>query len=137
MQFGTLIILGRLAQDVKLRYSQAGTPIGKLGIAVHVRQKLDDGKWGNETVFFDVTCFGRDAESIHRNIGKGDPILVEAQPVVWLKRVPGGSDERVTRWNMVRFSFVTTRGGKTDRGDETETAREVEQPGDDWGDVPL
>ena len=57
---------GRLTHEPKLTYSRKDTPICKFSIANH-DTKRDD-------LYFDLICFGVDAENLHKLFKKGDEI---------------------------------------------------------------
>jgi single-strand DNA-binding protein len=63
MPSATFQIEGNLTRDPELRYSQNGTAVAKLGVAVTKKVPGRDGAPGTEKAhFFDVTLFGRGAE---------------------------------------------------------------------------
>jgi len=65
---------GRLTRDVDLRYSQGGTAIATIGLAMNRRTKRN-GEWVDEPVFVDVKMFGKRAEAFQRYHSKGDPAV--------------------------------------------------------------
>ncbi len=61
-----VILIGRMTRDAELRYTANGTPVCEFGVAIN-------RKWGGkeETVFVDVTAFGKTAETISQHLAKG------------------------------------------------------------------
>jgi single-strand DNA-binding protein len=70
----TYTITGRLGRDPDLRFSQNGTAIAKLNVAVGRRKKVGD-EWQEETVWMSVTAFGPLAENAAESLSKGDEII--------------------------------------------------------------
>lgn len=77
--YNRVILLGNMTRDVELRYTQSGTAVTDIGMAVNDRRKSQTGEWIDETTFVDVTLWGRTAEVASEYLGKGSPILVEGR----------------------------------------------------------
>ena len=77
--YNRVILLGNMTRDVELRYTQGGTAVTDIGLAVNDRRKSQTGEWIDETTFVDVTLWGRTAEVASEYLGKGSPILVEGR----------------------------------------------------------
>jgi single-strand DNA-binding protein len=77
--FNKVILVGNLTRDVELRYLQSGTAVGTTGIAVNRRFKLSNGEQRDETLFIDITFFGRTAEIANQYLRKGSKVLVEGR----------------------------------------------------------
>ena len=77
--FNRVILVGNLTRDVELRYTGGGTAVTEIGLAVNERRKNQQGEWVDETVFVDITLWGRTAEVANEYLTKGSPILVEGR----------------------------------------------------------
>ena len=77
-----VIMIGNLTRDLTLNYSQNGTAIAKTGLAVNRRFKGKNGEQKDETMFIDLTIFGRTAEMANQHLNKGKKILVEGRLVL-------------------------------------------------------
>ena len=66
-------LVGRLGQDPELRHSGSGTPIAGFSLAVNHRKR------GNEepVSWFDVTCFGSQAEVVAEYLHRGRQVCVQ------------------------------------------------------------
>jgi single-strand DNA-binding protein len=73
-----VIILGRLTRDAELKYTSGGSAVSKFSIAVNRRRKQGD-QWVDEANFFDVTVWGKQAESLNQYLTKGKQIGVEGE----------------------------------------------------------
>jgi single-strand DNA-binding protein len=77
--FNRVILVGNLTRDVELKYLQSGTAVTEVGLAVNSRRKNQAGEWVEETVFVDVTLWGRTAEVASEFLGKGSSVLIEGR----------------------------------------------------------
>ncbi len=80
--YNRVILVGNLTRDVEIRYSQSGSAIGKVGIATNRRFKGANGEQRDETMFIDLTFFGRTAEIANQYLRKGSKVLVEGRLVL-------------------------------------------------------
>ena len=71
-------LLGNLTRDPELRYTQSGTPVANLSLAVNTKYRQGD-VLREETLYVDVTVFGRQAETCAQYLFKGSPILIEGR----------------------------------------------------------
>lgn len=69
-------LIGNATRDVDLTFDQKGGGVAKFGVAVNKRVKQGDDWVGGETSFYNVTCFGTQAENVAASIGKGDRVIV-------------------------------------------------------------
>lgn len=74
---------GRTTRDIELRYTQSQTAVAQVSLAVDTG--YGDKKKSN---FFNLTMFGKIAESMSKYVTKGTKIIVECQPQVesWTNR---------------------------------------------------
>ena len=77
--FNRVILLGNTTRDLELRYTQGGTAVTDVGLAVNDRRKNASGDWVEETTFVDVTLWGRTAEIANEYLTKGSPVLIEGR----------------------------------------------------------
>ena len=70
-------LIGRLTRDAEL-VTAGGFIISKFSVAVNRRVKRGDG-WEDEAGFFDVTLFGRQAESLNQYLLKGKQVAVDGE----------------------------------------------------------
>ncbi len=76
--FNKIILVGNLTRDIELRYAQTGTAIAKSGIATS--RKFGSGsERKEETMFIDITFFGRSAEVANQYLRKGSKVLIEGR----------------------------------------------------------
>lgn len=70
------IIIGHLTRDEELTYTPGGMAIGKISVAVNRRVKKGQ-EYVDEVNYFDVSIFGKQAESLQRFLTKGKQIAVD------------------------------------------------------------
>jgi len=80
--YNKVILVGNLTRDVEIRYSASGVAIGKVGIAANRKFKSATGEIKDETMFIDLTFFGRTAEVANQYVKKGSKVLVEGRLVL-------------------------------------------------------
>ena len=71
----SISILGNAGSDPELRYSNQGSPIASFSIASNSFKNTPDGKV-QITEWFNVTSFGKVAETIAAHVKKGTHLLV-------------------------------------------------------------
>ena len=77
--FNRVVLLGNLTRKPEVRYLESGTAVVDVGLAVNERRKNQSGEWIEDTLFVDVTLWGRTAEVAGEYLTKGSPILVEGR----------------------------------------------------------
>jgi single-strand DNA-binding protein len=77
--FNKVILVGNLTRDIELRYTQGGMAIAKTGIATNRKFKKQSGEMVDETMFIDITFFGRSGEIANQYLRKGSKVLVEGR----------------------------------------------------------
>jgi len=77
--YNKIILAGNLTRDIEVRYTQTGTAIGNTAIATTRKFKSQTGEQKEETLFIDITFFGRTAEVANQYLRKGSKILVDGR----------------------------------------------------------
>lgn len=110
---GHVTRVGNVTRDPELRFSNAGTPYARFGIAVN-RPKVA-GDWAGEQVteFYSVTAFKSLAENVAECVHKGDRVIVEGEASLetWTDKDGQERTDKVIAANAVgaelRFATVT------------------------------
>ena len=80
MNINRVVLTGNLTKDPDLRSNpSSGTSICKLRLAVNSRRKGSGGDWEDKPNYFDVTVFGRQAESCGQYLKKGRPVAIDGR----------------------------------------------------------
>lgn len=77
--FNRVILVGNVTREIELKYTQGGTAVTDIGLAVNDRRKTQSGEWVDETTFVDITLWGRTAEVASEYLSKGSPVLIEGR----------------------------------------------------------
>jgi len=77
--FNKVIVVGNVTRDIDLKYTQGGTAVTDVGLAVNDRRKDESGEYVDDTTFLDITLWGRQAEVAGQFLSKGSPCLIEGR----------------------------------------------------------
>jgi len=80
--YNKVILVGNLTRDIEVRYTSSGMAIAKVGIATNRKFKSATGEMKDETMFIDITFFGRTAEIANQYLRKGSKVLVEGRLIL-------------------------------------------------------
>ncbi len=72
-------LVGRLTRDPELRHTASGDPVCGMRLAVSSRARDENGNWGDRSNYFDVTVFGRQADTVSTYMTKGRRIGVDGR----------------------------------------------------------
>gem|GEM_PF-4153291 len=93
-----------------MRYTPRGTAVAKTGIAVNRRFKdPTTGEQREETLFIDITIFGRSAEFANQYLRKGRRILVEGRLAYDQWTAPDGSRRSKHSVIAEKIAFMDSR----------------------------
>ena len=74
-----VFLIGHLTRDIELRYSSAGLAFGACAIATTRKFTDANGSKQEETLFIDITFFGRYAEVANQYLHKGSKVMIEGR----------------------------------------------------------
>ncbi|HNT77712.1 MAG TPA: single-stranded DNA-binding protein [Anaerolineae bacterium] len=121
MSYQKLIIIGNLGRDPEMRYMPDGTPVTNISVATSRRWNSADGSKNEETTWFRVTLWRRDAENAAQYLKKGSKVLVEGRlnpdkatggPKIWTRQDgTAGANYEVTAEKITYLSSKTGEGG--------------------------
>jgi single-strand DNA-binding protein len=79
--FHTIIIVGNLGRDPEMRYTPSGQAVTNFSVATSRKYTGSDGTLVQETVWFRVSVWGKQAETCNQYLRKGSKVLVEGRLV--------------------------------------------------------
>jgi single-strand DNA-binding protein len=79
MSFNKVILVGNLGRDPELRYTPQGTPVCSFSMATNERRKDKSGEMQDQTTWFRITLWGRQAETASQYLTKGRPVYIEGR----------------------------------------------------------
>jgi len=74
-----IIIVGYLGRDPEMRYTPAGQPVTNFSVATSRKWTSPDGQQHDETIWWRVTVWGKQAETANQYLAKGRLVLIEGQ----------------------------------------------------------
>lgn len=74
-----LTIVGNLGSDPEMRYTPSGQAVTHLNVATNRRWTDNSGQQQEETVWFRVSVWGKQAETCNQYLNKGRQVLVEGR----------------------------------------------------------
>ena len=116
MSFNKIILVGNLGRDPELRYTPQGTPVCSFTLATNERRKDKTGETQDQTTWFRVTLWGRQAETASQYLSKGRPVYVEGRLRVeeWTDRE--GRARFTLEVHATDMQFIGGRGDEAHAG---------------------
>lgn len=106
-----IVLVGNLGRDPEMRYTPTGRAVTNLSVASNRRWTDSEGNTVEETIWFRVAVWGKQAEACAQYLSKGRQVLVEGRlvpsdagnPRIWTRQdgTPGASFE--INAQVVRF----------------------------------
>lgn len=128
-----VIIAGNLGRDPEMRYMPDGTPVTNFSVATN--RRWTDGTTGEpreETIWFRVSVWRRQAEIANEYLSKGSQVLVEGRirpdPQTGEPRIWTAQDGTVRATYEITADVVRFLGGRDQTGFEVEGAVEGAAP---------
>jgi single-strand DNA-binding protein len=102
-----VILVGRLAQDPEVRYTQSGKAVASFTIAVN--RYVGQGK--NEADFVPIVAWEKLAETCGNNLTKGQRVLIEGRLQIRSYEATDGQKRRVTEVIAQTMEFLERKQG--------------------------
>jgi len=106
------VVVGHLGRDPEMRYTQDGTPVTSFSVATTRRWNDRDGQPREETTWFRVSAWGRQAETCNQYLSKGRPVLVEGLVTAQAYKDRNGEPRASLELRASRVVFLGGRGGE-------------------------
>ena len=106
-----VILLGRLARDPEVKYTQATEPLAVCRFSVAVNRPYSKNKQENEPTadFINCVCFGKRGESIGQYFRKGNRIALQGRLQVSTYTDQQGNNRYSTNVIVEDFEFVESK----------------------------
>lgn len=148
--YSRVILVGNLGRDPEMRYLPSGDPVVNFSIAVNRRRRGQDGNFQDETDWYRINCFRRNAEIADQYLRKGSQVLVDGQLQIRQYTGNDGVERTSVEVNCDNFTMLGSRdnpggggGGDWNQGGAPrENQQEQRGPSrddnfDDFDDVPF
>jgi single-strand DNA-binding protein len=110
MSFNKITIVGNLGRDPELRYTPQGTAVCSFSVATSEKRKDKTGEMQDQTTWFKITLWNKQAETAAKWLTKGKPIYIEGR----LRTEEWTDKDGKTRTSLEVFGtdmqFIGTRG---------------------------
>jgi single-strand DNA-binding protein len=77
--FHKVILVGNLGKDPEMRYTSGGQPVTSLSVASNRSYTDSSGQKVDETIWFRVGVWGKQAEACKQYLAKGKQVLIEGR----------------------------------------------------------
>jgi single-strand DNA-binding protein len=112
-----IILVGNLGKDPEMRYTPGGQPVTSFSVASNRRYTDSSGENVEETIWFRISVWGKQAEASKQYLTKGRQVLVEGRlipdkqtggPRTWTK--PDGTTGASFEVSAETVRFLGQRG---------------------------
>jgi single-strand DNA-binding protein len=79
MSFNKVTIVGYLGRDPELRYTPQGTAVCSFSVATSEKRKDKTGEMQDNTTWFKITLWNKQAETASKYLTKGSQIYIEGK----------------------------------------------------------
>lgn len=107
--YSRIIVVGNLGRDPEMRYTPSGTPVTNFSVAVNRRKPTGGGEYVDETDWYRVAVFGRQAEIADQYLARGMKVLVDGQPRINTFVGNDGVERTNVEINCDNFQMLNTR----------------------------
>ncbi len=91
MTLNQILLTGRTGNDPEMRYIPDGTAVTNFSLAVNNRRRDENGEWVEDTEWFRISVWDRQAENVNQYLEKGARVFVEGR--FSTSQYTGNSDE--------------------------------------------
>ena len=113
-----VILIGRLSREPELRYTQSGTPVCQINIAIN-RPTAQDKE--PETDFINVVLWNKQAENVAKYVTKGGQVAVEGRIQTRSYENNEGKKTFVTEVIASNVEFLQIKKNDTSKTNEENT----------------
>lgn len=135
-----IIVIGHLGRDPEMRYTPNGQSVTSFSIASSRRYTTSSGERREETEWFNVSAFGRQAELCNQYLTKGRQIYVEGRLHSRSYEARDGQTRFVNEITMTEMQFLGGSSGIAEDRPSPDRSIATEDelpPMDDIDDLPF
>lgn len=111
MSLNQILLIGRAGNDPEMRYTPSGTPVTSFSLAVNNNRRDQNGEWTEETEWFRVTAWQRQAESVNQYLAKGRRVFVDGRLSTSNYTTASGEARTSLEVTAFRVIFLDSPGG--------------------------
>lgn len=115
-------IIGRLGNDVDMRYTASGSAVANMSVATSEKWKDQNGQSQERTTWHNITIFGKLAEVAGQYLAKGSLAYFEGKIVTEKYQDQQGNDKYITK------IYASTMQMLDSRQDQSQQANQQQRP---------
>nr|DAL59180.1 MAG TPA_asm: Single strand binding protein [Caudoviricetes sp.] len=114
------IFVGRTTRDVELRYTQSANPLAVGRTSIAVESGYGDKK---KTSFFNISAFGKTAETMDKFVKKGTKIILECEAVQNEYTDREGKKQNRVSFIVKSFEFAESKVASSSAGQTSDAPK--------------
>jgi single-strand DNA-binding protein len=140
--YSKVIIVGNLGRDPEMRYTPSGAAVTSFSVATSHKYTSNNGEKVDETTWFRISAWGKQAETCNQYLKKGSKVLVEGRltvdsatggPRIWTDKE--GNPRASFEVSAATVRFLSSRGETDGQGPSGGDDGGFSDPGED--DIPF
>ena len=129
-----VVLVGRLSNDVELRYTPSGVAVARFGMAVGGKPSKD----GQDSVsFFTVVVWNKAAENANQYLSKGKQVAIDGRLEQRTWTAQDGARRSVVEIIAERVEFLSTGGNSNTQGGQGSYQKPQAAAAPTRGDAPV
>jgi single-strand DNA-binding protein len=123
-----IMLIGNLGRDPEMRFTSSGKPVTNFSLAVSRRYRSPEGEAVDETEWFRIVCWDKQAEIADQYLSKGTKVFVEGR--VQIRKYVANDGQERTSVDVIasEFLILTPRGGEGSGSYREPASRESQEP---------
>ena len=114
MTMNKMMIIGNLGRDPEMRYTPNGQAVTSFTVATNYRYTTADGERRDETEWFSISVWGRQAETCNQYLAKGRKVFVEGRLKSRSYETRDGETRFVNEISASDVRFIDTQGSRAE-----------------------
>ncbi|MBI64565.1 MAG: single-stranded DNA-binding protein [Chloroflexi bacterium] len=125
MSLNQILLIGRAGRDPELRYMEDGSPVTNFSLAVNSNRPdpTNQGEWIEDTEWFNVSVWGRQAESTNQYLTKGRKIFVEGR--LFSREYTNAAGETRQSLEVRAFRVIVLDRRESESGDSNDYGNDI------------
>lgn len=119
--YSRVILVGNLGRDPELQYLPSGDPVAKFPLAVNRQRRGQNGEQVQETDWYQISCFRRNAEVADEYLKQGAQVLVDGQIQIRQYTTQDGKERTSVDVRCDTFQMMGSRDGGNSGGQSRES----------------
>ncbi len=107
MSLNQILLIGNAGRDAELRYTPSGAQVASFSMAVNRNYQVN-GEWREETEWFNVSAWGRQAENVAQRVRRGAKVFVDGR--LSTRRYTTESGETRTSLDVNAYRVINLSG---------------------------